>query len=65
MHDGSHKTLEEVVTFYNKGGITSAFLSESIQPLNLSAAEQADLVEFLKSLTGVVAAEIASPPRLP
>jgi len=65
MHDGSQKTLEEVIAFYNKGGIKTAFLSESIQPLNLSAAEQADLVEFLKSLTGEVAAEIASPPRLP
>jgi cytochrome c peroxidase len=65
MHDGSQNTLAEVVAFYNKGGIKTAWLSEAIQPLNLSEAEQADLVAFIKSLTGEVAAQIASPPRLP
>lgn len=65
MHDGSIKTLEEVIAFYNQGGQKNAWLSEAIRPLNLSAAEQKDLIEFLKSLTGVVDPEIASPPKLP
>lgn len=65
MHDGSIKTLEEVIAFYNQGGQKNAWLSETIKPLNLSAAEQKELVEFLKSLTGLVDPEIASPPKLP
>jgi cytochrome c peroxidase len=52
MHDGSQKTLEEVVAWYNKGGHPNAWLSEKIKPLNLTDQEQADLVAFMKALTG-------------
>jgi len=65
MHDGSMKTLEDVVAFYNKGGHRNPWLSPLIQPLNLSASEQADLVAFLEALTGEVAPEVTSPPTLP
>lgn len=51
MHDGSQKTLEEVIDFYDKGGEKSPFLSGSIRPLNLTDQEKKDLVEFLKALT--------------
>jgi cytochrome c peroxidase len=57
MHDGSVKTLADVVTFYNQGGIDKQgdpindFQSGGIRPLNLSKEQQADLVEFLKALT--------------
>ncbi len=57
MHDGSHKTLEEVVRFYNNGGRLNEtdplpeLLSGGIRPLNLTEKQQADLVEFLKALT--------------
>jgi len=51
MHDGSLNTLEEVVVHYNSGGANHRNKSSLIQPLNLTAAEQSDLVEFLKSLT--------------
>lgn len=51
MHDGSQKTLEEVVDFYDKGGEKNAFLDGGIRPLNLTPQEKADLVEFLKHLT--------------
>lgn len=57
MHDGSLKTLEDVVSFYNLGGIgkeglpTNDFISGGIRPLNLSKEQQADLVAFLKTLT--------------
>jgi cytochrome c peroxidase len=57
MHDGSIKTLADVVTFYNQGGIgaqghpVNDFQSGGIRPLNLSKEQQADLVEFLKALT--------------
>ena len=65
MHDGSQKTLEEVVSFYNQGGHKNAWLSESIKPLNLTAAEQADLIALLQALTGEVSPEITSAPQLP
>ena len=52
MHDGSEKTLEEVVEFYNKGGKKKReSLSASIKELGLSIEEKKQLVEFLKTLT--------------
>jgi cytochrome c peroxidase len=36
MHDGSLKTLEEVVEFYNKGGGANPHLDPAMKPLNLS-----------------------------
>ena len=54
MHDGSEKTLEEVVEFYNKGGIKNPALDPEMKPLNLTDTEKADLVEFMKALTGEV-----------
>ena len=50
MHDGSEKTLEEVVEFYDKGGHKNKWLSTKIKPLHLTKQEKQDLVEFLKSL---------------
>jgi cytochrome c peroxidase len=47
MHDGSQKTLAEVMTHYNQGGQNNPWLDEEIFPLKLSAAEQADLVKFM------------------
>ena len=52
MHDGSQRTLEEVVEHYNKGGIANPWLSEKITPLNLTAQEKIDLVEFMRACTG-------------
>jgi cytochrome c peroxidase len=52
MHDGSQKTLEEVVAFYDKGGHKNKWLSSKVKPLRLSKQEQADLVEFLNALSG-------------
>lgn len=54
MHDGSQKTLEEVVGFYDKGGHPNKWLSSKIKPLHLTKHEEQDLVEFLKSLSGEV-----------
>lgn len=48
MHNGSLKTLEEVVAHYNKGGNGNRYQDEEIFPLKLSEQEQADLVTFLK-----------------
>ena len=54
MHDGSEKTLEEVVEFYDKGGHKNKWLSTKIKPLHLTKQEKQDLVEFLKALSGDV-----------
>lgn len=57
MHDGSQKTLEDVVKFYNNGGRLektdplSPFLDGGMRPLNLSKEQEADLIQFLKALT--------------
>ena len=57
MHDGSLKTLKEVVQFYNNGGRVKEsdplpdLLSGGIRPLDLTEEQENDLVEFLKALT--------------
>jgi len=51
MHDGSLKTLWDVMDHYNKGGETNAYLDGGIEPLNLSEREIDDVVAFLFSLT--------------
>jgi cytochrome c peroxidase len=52
MHDGSQKTLEEVVEWYDKGGHPNQWLDEKIKPLKLTAEDKADLVAFMMALTG-------------
>ena len=52
MHDGSVATLEEVVEWYDKGGHPNPHLSDKMRPLNLTAQDKADLVEFMKACTG-------------
>ncbi|MGY6216939.1 cytochrome c peroxidase [Methylolobus aquaticus] len=52
MHNGSFGTLEEVVRFYNAGGVPGETLDALIRPLGLDDAEIGALVAFLKSLTG-------------
>jgi cytochrome c peroxidase len=48
MHDGSLKSLEDVVEYYNKGGNANPQLDEELFPLKLDAEQKADLVTFLK-----------------
>ena len=50
MHDGSQKTLEEVVEWYAKGGHPNPHLSDKIKKLDLTAQDKKDLVEYMKSL---------------
>lgn len=51
MHDGSIKTLEEVIELYDKGGEKNPLLDSGIRNLNLTPQEKTDLVEFMKALT--------------
>jgi cytochrome c peroxidase len=51
MHNGSYKTLAEVVAHYNRGGDSKQNLDPNIRPLGLTPSEEQELVEFLQSLT--------------
>jgi len=63
MRNGQMRSLEEVVTFFDRGGDRTGFPGKTeIEPLGLSELERADLVAFLKSLDGPgPAAELLSP----
>lgn len=63
MHDGSVKTLEEVIELYDRGGEKNPWLDQKMEPLKLTVEEKADLLAFLKSLEGDWAPE--SEPKLP
>jgi cytochrome c peroxidase len=65
MHDGSLKTLAEVVDFYDKGGNPNKNLDEKMKKLNLTEVEKKDLVEFLKALSGEGWQKILAPQIFP
>ena len=52
MHDGSQKTLEEVVEWYAKGGHPNPHLDPKIKKLDLNDQDKQDLVAFLKACSG-------------
>ena len=65
MHDGSLKTLEEVVEYYDKGGTPNKNLDERIKPLKLTAQDKTDLVAFMKSLSGEGWQQMTAPQQFP
>jgi cytochrome c peroxidase len=65
MHDGSLKTLEEVVEFYDKGGKPNQNPDEKIKPLKLTDGQKMDLVAFLKSLNGEGWQKVTAPAAFP
>jgi cytochrome c peroxidase len=52
MHDGSLATLDDVVSFYDRGGIRNPYLDEEIRPIRLDAEERQALLAFLLTLSG-------------
>ena len=62
MHDGSMKSLEEVVRFYNTGGENKTDISQLIKPLRLTRGEILDLIAFLGALTDPV---VIPHPKIP
>jgi cytochrome c peroxidase len=54
MHNGSEKTLIDVVHFYNRGGNANPNLDKRLRPLGLNDSEMNDLVEFMRALTSDV-----------
>ena len=63
FHDGSAKTLMEVVEHYNKGGAVKTDISPSMKELNLTQAEKEALVAFMHALTSPF--QTVSLPALP
>jgi cytochrome c peroxidase len=51
FHDGSAASLEDVVEFYDKGGLPNRNLDPAIKPLKLTPEQKANLVRYLESLT--------------
>jgi cytochrome c peroxidase len=62
MHDGSLRTLKDVVDFYAGGGNSNPNLDKEIKPRKLSGQDREDLIEFLESLNGETPAD-AGPPK--
>jgi cytochrome c peroxidase len=54
LHDGSVKTLADVVELYDAGGVKNPTLDVFVVPLELSDDEQKDLVAFMEALTGTL-----------
>ena len=62
FHDGSMKTLKDVVDYYIGAGNSNPFLDKQIHALDfLSGQERADLLAFLESLTGDMPADVGPP----
>jgi cytochrome c peroxidase len=59
FHDGSAKTLAEVVRFYNEGGKPNLNREWDLNSLALTQMEEKDLVAFLESLTGRLPSSLA------
>jgi len=71
MHNGMYKTLQEVMTHYNQGGVIettgeiNGTIDGKIKVLNLSDQEMSDLIAFLQALTGQVDPDVTAAPTVP
>lgn len=65
MHDGSLKTLDDVVEYYDKGGTPNRNLDAKIKPLHLAPQDKKDLVAFLNALSGEGWQAINPPEKFP
>jgi cytochrome c peroxidase len=65
MHDGSMRTLAEVVDFYDRGGTPNPQLDPKMTPLGLTAQDKRDLIAFLEGLSGEGWQRIGPPAGFP
>lgn len=63
MHDGSMKTLEEIIDHYAAGGQNHPNKSELITGFEISEKEKQQLIAFLRSLTDHSAQSLANAPE--
>jgi cytochrome c peroxidase len=52
MHDGSLRSLRDVVAFYERGGVRNPHIDPQIRPLHLAPGDIDALVAFLEALNG-------------
>ena len=65
MHDGSFPTLQDALVHYVGGGNVNSHLDIEIHSLDgLTLDEREDLMQFLDSLNGKLAANVGPPPDL-
>jgi cytochrome c peroxidase len=65
MHDGSVKTLSEVLDIYAKGGLPNPHLDTRLAPFYLDEETKRDLLAFLDSLSGEGWQNITPPATFP
>jgi cytochrome c peroxidase len=65
MHDGSDKTLSEVLDLYAKGGLPNPHLDTRLTPFYLDEETRRDLLAFLDSLNGEGWQKITPPASFP
>ncbi len=65
MHDGSVKTLAEVLDIYAKGGLPNPHLDTRLAPFYLDEQTKRDLLAFLDSLNGEGWQNITPPTAFP
>ena len=64
MHDGSLKTLRDMMDYYVGGGNSNPHLDKEMHSLEfLTGQERQDLIEFMKALTGDMPANSGPPPQ--
>ena len=63
MHNGRLSTLQEVVDFYAGGGNSNPDLDPEMKKIHLTGQDRADLVDFLRALTGPVPPNSGPPPQ--
>ena len=61
MHNGSLKTLKDVVDFYAGGGNSNPGLDREMKAIHLTGEDRTDLVAFLQSLTGEMPNNVGPP----
>ena len=54
MHNGSLYTLDDVIDYYDGGGNKGPGLDPEMRELKLTVAEKVGLIDFLRSLSGVI-----------
>lgn len=59
FHDGSAKTLNDVIEHYITGGVVQTNLSPNMIKPNLTKQDKKDLIAFLEALTGEIDPQLA------
>ena len=65
LHDGSAKTLSDVLDIYARGGLPNPHLDTRLTPFYLDAEARRDLLAFLNSLNGEGWQKIKPPAKFP